>query len=119
MGCGRVAEAVRADGRSALDATDELGHDGAHLARIDAPPATPEEEGRLGGVAGEQRAAVPQVLVEPLSCGNAKGDDALPVALAAHADDASAVVERVEVEADEFADPDARRVEQLDGREVA
>src|SRR5690242_992577 len=109
MGCGRVAEAVRADGGSALDATHELGHDGAHLARIDAPPATPEEEGGLPGIAGQQGAGVTQVFVEPLSCGNAIRYDALPVALAAYADHAAAVVERVEVETDEFADPDARR----------
>src|SRR2546423_15609758 len=105
MGCGRVAEAVRADGRSALDPTDEVGHDGPDLAGVDPAPAPPEEEGALPGVACEQRTAVTQVLIKPLSCGNAVRNDALAVALAPDPDQPAAVVQGIDGQADELSDP--------------
>ena len=119
MGCGRVAEAVRADGGSALHPPDQVRDHTTNLALVDPAAAAPEEESRLTRVAREHRPGLAEVDVEALSCRNAVGDDTLPIALAPHAQEAAALVDRGEIQADQFADADPRRVENLDQSEVA
>jgi hypothetical protein len=118
MGRGRVAEPVRADRWSALHAPDEIRDDGTDLPGIDAPSASPEEQSLLDGITQQQGPSLTQVLVQPLSCGNAVRHDAFAVALAAHPDEPAAVVDGRDVDTDQLADADTGGVEELDHGEI-
>ena len=94
-------------------------HDASRLASVQTVPSGAQQQGGAR-VRRDQRGAAPgQPGVERLLGRDAVGDAALLAALAEHAEQAAAPVDVVDVQPDQFADPDAAGVEQLEDERVA
>ena len=114
-----VSKTVRTDVRRVRNQRDPGMHHSTNSTLVEAPAPGAKEEGRPA-VGGRQRRSASHVPpFDSLHSRDAEGNGPLLVALAEHPDDVAGVVNVVNVEADQFANPDARGVQKLEDRVVA
>ena len=111
--CG-VSQTVRADIGRTGHTTDGVVHDTACGTWVDAPSASSEEHRIGAATARHRRSAAPKPGAKRLVGRHAVGHGALLATLAEHPQEASAVVDAVEVQAAQLGHPHAGRIQQLD-----
>ena len=114
-----VAKPVRPDVRRAGSCRDRLVHGAPRLAGVQPVPAGAQQQRRPGVRGRECRAPPRQPRVQGLLGRDAIGHAALLAPLAQDPQQPAPAVDVVDVEADEFAHPDAAGVEQFDDDGVA
>jgi hypothetical protein len=119
MRCRAVSKTVRADVWSVRNQRDPGMHHSANGTLVEATATRAQEEGRPA-VSGDQRRSASYLPpFDSLDSRDTEGDGSLLIALAEHPDDMAGLVDVVNVEANQFADPDTRGVQKLKHRVVA